>query len=531
VDVDLVWRASVCRPGRVRCLRGLPEGPPAMLASMHTPLVHGGQQQQHGGGGGGGGHLGRPAAGALPHNASSAAAAAQPPPAPPRIVDRGQQRRPSFFDIVKSHVGTSEESRSFWPYFRAATALYGSILFWVGAWTMIDHQLNNGEYLPQQHLRDIGVGVTLLLVTDTYYQVGFVHGSMSPAVLSRICVTQPGRPLQVWKKLLLFMIVQLRVIIGLVGSVFVWNGIYNCLYNVFPECWIMERLGDTDLHNARLVKLTGCLIFGLVLVGSTGTILPASGVPFVFDDSSIAPAWGTSILTHVRAFLVSTTSTVGQAFTWFGIYELCMTWCPYMNPGPDCEDPLCVPQPAQNGWKPIALLFIGLALFFATDAFISAAYLDDGAGLTRTAANRRRTVMLYARAVAALVGAMTHNTGLWVLYDEVLEASRWSECSYFGTWEGNLPCWARNLMFTVAGYLVMLASNSAAGNAGVEKSIDRYDMTPTPVLHVGSKRTRDAVHVLVGTQEAKKSEETLRAALLSSAVAQVATSDAETASE
>jgi hypothetical protein len=376
-------------------------------------------------------------------------------------------------------------------------------------------------------LRDIGVGFALLLATDTYYQVGFVYGSMSPAILTRICVLQPGCPLPAWKKVLLFLIVQVRILVGLVGSVFMWNGIYNSLYYVFPECWVMEKLGDTDLHNARFVKLTGCMIFGLVLVGCTGTILPASGVPFVFDDSSIAPGWGTPVGTHARAVVVSTMSTIGQAFTWFGVYELCMTWCPYMDPGPvcdedDCTAALCIPQPAQNAWKPISLLFIGLTLFFATDAFISAAYLDDDAGPTRTAANRRRTVMLYVRAVAALVGAMTHNTGLWVLYDEVLEASRWSQCSYFGSWEGDLPCWGRNVMFTVVGYLVMLASNSAAGNAGVEKSIDGYDMTPTPVLHVDSKRTRDAVHVLVETQtqEAKKSEETLRTALLKSAIAE-----------
>eukprot|EP01044_Picomonas_judraskeda_P019870 COSAG03_NODE_4286_length_1607_cov_1.433687_2_plen_54_part_01 len=36
-----------------------------------------------------------------------------------------------------------------------------------------------------------------------------------------------------------------------------------------------------------------------------------------------------------------------------------------------------MPVPAQNAWKPIALLFIGLALFFATDAFVNAAFLDD----------------------------------------------------------------------------------------------------------------------------------------------------------
>jgi len=38
-------------------------------------------------------------------------------------------------------------------------------------------------------------------------------------------------------------------------------------------------------------------------------------------------------------------------------------------------------------------------------------------------------VMLYFRAFAALIGAMTHNTGLWVLLDEVFMASRFRDCS------------------------------------------------------------------------------------------------------
>ena len=41
---------------------------------------------------------------------------------------------------------------------------------------------------------------------------------------------------------------------------------------------------------------------------------------------------------------------------------------------------------------------------------------------------------------------------------------------------------------------MMLLSNSAAGNAGVDRS---FDMTPTPVLHVVGDRTKDAVTSLV----------------------------------
>ena len=52
-----------------------------------------------------------------------------------------------------------------------------------------------------------------------------------------------------------------------------------------------------------------------------------------------------------------------------------------------------MPVPSQNAYKPVALLFIGLCLFFATDAFVSNASLDgDPHALVKPA--QRRTFML-----------------------------------------------------------------------------------------------------------------------------------------
>ena len=84
-----------------------------------------------------------------------------------RVIDRGRQQRPSVFDVVKARVGTSAEKQGFCPYFRAAVALYGSICFWVGAWSIIDHQLNGVCFLLGQHLRDIAIGVAMLIASDT----------------------------------------------------------------------------------------------------------------------------------------------------------------------------------------------------------------------------------------------------------------------------------------------------------------------------------------------------------------------------
>ena len=39
---------------------------------------------------------------------------------------------------------------------------------------------------------------------------------------------------------------QLRIAGSLIGSVFLWNGLYNCLYFVLPAETIAGWLGDTD---------------------------------------------------------------------------------------------------------------------------------------------------------------------------------------------------------------------------------------------------------------------------------------------
>ena len=253
------------------------------------------------------------------------------------VMDRGRKRRASVFEVIKSKVGTSDESRGFWPFFQAACALYGAILFWVGMWSIMDDQINAMEFGCEVawdswklRLKDIAIGTALLLLSDTYYQVGFVYGSMFPPMINLVLddSNRGGtKPLTRCQRFMVFAIVQFRVIAGLTGSVFIWNGVYNSLYLVFPENAIMEWLGDDTLSNARLLKLSSFTALGLLIVGGSGTLLTASGVPHVLHgNDAVTPAWGTPLRVHAKATAVSTLSTVGQAFTWFGLYELTMTW-------------------------------------------------------------------------------------------------------------------------------------------------------------------------------------------------------------
>lgn len=164
-------------------------------------------------------------------------------------------------------------------------------------------------------------------------------------------------------------------------------------------------------------------------------------------------------------------------------------------------------------WKAIALMSMGLCGFFVTDAFVSSAFLDDAPeNVVPNKPSNRRTAALYGkyirnphhnlicrgdcerlvvvtgRCVVALMGSMVHNSGIWIILDEKLYASKWRDCSWSGaTYDEAWPCWARNVSFIVCGYLVMLITRSAAGNAGVSQSMD---LTPTPVLHVDTARTK-----------------------------------------
>ena len=414
---------------------------------------------------------------------SSSAAARSRRGSDPEQQPSTSGRRPSLYEIAKHHAATDDESRRFWAFMRAWVAMYGAILFWVGAWSFVDGQINGSEFLLWQHIKDTAIGLAILFATDSYYQVGFIPGAMTP-MSSWLA---PHRTDGACARRLRAVVNQLRIFGSLAGAVFVWNGVYNILYYVFPEDQIQGWLGDETVTAARGIKFSVCIVLGFVLVGASGMLLNVSGVPFNGDLGIVAPEWGSPLRVHAAAFGRATLSTFGQAVVWFGMYEISMTFCPAATL---TEDDRC-PAIENNMWKAVALMSMGLCGFFVTDAFVSSAFLDDGTE-GRAAKASRRTAALYARCVLALTGSMVHNTGVWSILDEKLYASMWRDCSWEGTtYNENWPCWARNLMFAVAGYGVMLGTRSAAGNAG---AISRggegpIDYTPSPMLHVMTART------------------------------------------
>ena len=158
---------------------------------------------------------------------------------------------------------------------------------------------------------------------------------------------------------------------------------------------------------------------------------------------------------------------------WWGGYELFTSWCPGEELSGRSQ--ICPPI---DPWKSLTLLALGLAAYFGTGTFVAAAFHDDDAQTVASpVAPRRHTLVLTLRCVVVLLGAIAHNTGVWVLVDSAFELRRRSRrgCYWRGTHE-EWPCFVPSLLLTLLGYLLLLLSRSAAGNVGV------YDLTPTPVL-------------------------------------------------
>ena len=104
-------------------------------------------------------------------------------------------------------------------YLRAIVSLWASQLFWVGIWNVLTIQLSlqdrrTFELFPDTPYREAGyvlVGLALLLLTDTLYGLGGLHGGLWPPA--------PGLHTR-W-------VLVPRVLVGLLGGALVFVGLYD----------------------------------------------------------------------------------------------------------------------------------------------------------------------------------------------------------------------------------------------------------------------------------------------------------------
>ena len=200
---------------------------------------------------------------------------------------------------------------------------------------------------------------------------------------------------------------------------------------------------------------------------------------------------------RLAAFLHAMVALIGQNFMWYGVYELCEEVC-WFEP---CDGSV---------WRELFYVVLGLAMFFASDAFlgqtfVAEAYDDEHVQQARSIQSTISGAGLAVRCFVALIGAMVHNSGAWTLFDVHL-GSAWAVCSTAPALRDppastdSPVCIARNVGFTVVGLVMLEVSGTLYSNAAV---------SPMSTLQVPRKTKKAAfkaaVHVIQASRWLAKS--------------------------
>jgi hypothetical protein len=384
-------------------------------------------------------------------------------------------------------------------YIKAVTALYGAIIFWYGSWTQFDvgfTQLGfqwatgiedgssggprlfcDNDGVPDTTARDVGyimVGTAVLVLTDSLFANAGLPGSFfapSPNV-----VIKDG-----WVRRCLFdAFAFLRVLVSILGSVVLWLGWYNLVAN---DLCLTDALREVQ-YIGHLLCYRAEIVFALLLMWATSTLFAVSGVYVEEPDtaawvevpgdaeppetaavvaaatkSSAHPSTqaqsggATDSLTYTNSelnavdrstsahvcactFLRANVSIFAQSVMWLGAYGWLETEC-WFEP---CDGVL---------WRELFYCSVGLALFFASDAFldnsmIDEAYEQDEYEIAKESKASRASFA--ARCMVALAGSVAHNTGVWTILDEYVNSESWRTCSSSdGASHGAISCSVRNL--------------------------------------------------------------------------------------
>ena len=281
-------------------------------------------------------------------------------------------------------------------YFRAVAALYGSILFWYGAWTQLDVGWSQDGYawaidrdgvngtrenpwcvgsgLPYNPKRDgayVLVGTAVLVLTDSLYSnAGVGSHCWSPPRLRRCAESTPG----------VFAVV--RVFAALFGSVLLWLGWYNLVNNDLCFTQLVRRIPTVGQY----LRFKFQLLLSVVLLAATSTFFAVSGVDVPAAESlATGEAQHSSLLGAVdsvnvaldkvnsdsalpaqaEAFVRATVTIFAQTLLFSGAYGALETEC-WVEP---CDG---------NVWREMFYCATGLALFFTADAFLSNSLVETG---------------------------------------------------------------------------------------------------------------------------------------------------------
>jgi len=400
---------------------------------------------------------------------------------------------------------------------RSYAAYVGSVVFWLGMWTLIDV---DSRVTPntQRHLAYIGVGILCLVLTDSLYACGGLEGSLAPRPGARCQVPCRHSLDGACNKLLLLP----KLMVSLTGNIMFWLGAGNLMdENVPPHAsdWPPgflhpDGVPATATAGAGLAKAFSAIAAGIALLIATGTLFPVSGVVNI-EEEAVDYTYPASA--HLRLGLRAIASIFGQSMVFYGFY--------YVTALCFAGGALCTDE-NEVFWKVLFTIAMGMILQVFTESFIAdededegshkpfvpsavnygelqgfqfrkdgergAGYYQVGAlavenGGAINAASRgqgadedvRLTAMSYARAIVAVFGGVTHNLGLWQLFDVIVGAG-WRSCSTYPFDEvpgGNEPtlgypaCYLRDGGYAAVGMFLLTITGSVLTEAGINPSM------------------------------------------------------------
>lgn len=388
---------------------------------------------------------------------------------------------------------------------KAAVAVYGFCIYWVGGWTLCD------KMLTQSTSRDVMytiVGLCAMLFSGTLPFHGGVD--VTPALLDNDSqwslasinmtkvLTRDARELS-------------RLLLSMAGAQVGWLGMYSFVdYTLPPKS---EPDGKTPQAYWKYVVAT---LVGCFMLLCTGSLLSVSGLAQdedVKDDlirtlsSTSARSANTTgylepFLRAVRLFegrrsqtLVdrlfhgsqAVLSMIAQTLIFYGIYSICLVvpWC----------------ESYSELSRMVIVTFVGLALVTMSDSFVRQSRIEvdeeaDTCALKLMAKERVHPrqirwhmCMLYVKSYGVLIGSAVQLSGVWVLLDKHVNAVDWSACSDTGVAASGstFSCLDRNLFYMCLGVCMVVATHTFEADFGVRAQIPRLFRFPSGTnrqLHV-----------------------------------------------
>eukprot|EP00053_Salpingoeca_punica_P003996 m.46477 g.46477 ORF g.46477 m.46477 type:complete len:399 (-) comp12544_c0_seq1:321-1517(-) len=320
-----------------------------------------------------------------------------------------------------------EDRKRLVVYARAFLALYGSIIFWIGAWDLITESRvlsarRSGE-LPRQHWEAIihgrareilclVLGYLGVVLADTHYGNAGLSGTWWPISFYRI--RSPA---------LRFVVKALRLGVAVGSMLALWIGVYNVI-----EAYVLD---NTRLRNYIFLGV------GFVLLCATSTLYHFSFVLPAGEDEDV-PSSRSPPMVHLSMTLRASISIVAQNLVWVGAYDLL--------------------EEEAAGWhRELFYWALGLMLILMTSITIEHSWIETE---YKEAPPQHPSLMMLGRCILAAAGQVIHNTGFWTLLDDDFVFD---------------PSPSRNAVYAVVGFLCLVASRSINNNFGISVPHDADD--------------------------------------------------------